>query len=206
MLERACIRRPLTCVPSCGRTQCTPQVKPNTITLAWTPPAQRDDLPPIEEYEVTYTETPPRGTPDDDGAVDPEPVPRRIRTRSTEPTFTIGSGDGAPASEPLAPGTRVSDIGVAAVSGNGVGHVAPVGDGGDVTTTALPHAPSEPRVTEVTPTTVKLEWDAPADTGGKPIKCYRIRMKQGEVSSACVCARVCAGPLLLERDPGSAQQ
>ena len=120
------------------------------------------------------------GAGDGEDATNPLPTPRGIphviRTNSTEPWFEIGSGAGSPASDPLIPGTRLSDVYVCAVVPHiGAGKRGAVASGGgDITTPVFSEAPAELQVTDTTHHTIALAWKAPQDTGGQPITCYRV--------------------------------
>ena len=118
-------------------------VSRHKVTLAWDRPVN-DGSAQIDSYIVTYVRTCGRvGVP----VVASQGIHynnhrytcgghhHRVDTMSADETFTLGSGDGTPASAPLPPFALITDVKVAAQNRVGVGRATLLGETGKVFTT-----------------------------------------------------------------------
>lgn len=126
----------------------------HTIPISWLTPVG----PAVLSHRVTYM-------------VGGELV--NVNTKSAETEFVIGGGGGSPESEPLPPGSLVSNIFVVAVSNSGrSGRSNTIQT---VTTLRRAGAPVNAHVACTTATTARIEWLQPRDLGGAVLRSYQMR-------------------------------
>ena len=118
-------------------------VSRHKVTLAWDRPVN-DGSAQIDSYIVTYVRTCRRvgvrvvathGTHCNNHRYTCGGHHHRVDTTSADETFTLGSGDGTPASAPLPPFALITDVKVAAQNRVGVGRATLLGETGKVFTT-----------------------------------------------------------------------
>jgi len=125
-----------------------------TVPLSWTSPFGV----PVATHTVTYT-------------VDGEQI--SVDTRSADPEFVIGGGEGDPASSAIAPGTEVTDISVIAIGlADGAGS-DPCMLLNPASTMAVASKPTAVTATAEADGTVHVAWKTPSEAAS-PITGYEI--------------------------------
>lgn len=135
-------------------------VTTSSIALTWSTP-EYDGGSPVSHFRLSYCVA---GSAADD--------PKQFVTFTADATcaFTIGSGQGTPSSEPLAPGSTVTDVTVVAM--NSVGESRDCIRVAKLKTPGPPGPPRDLRVLTTTDRSFVLQWEHPKDDGGAKITTF----------------------------------